>query len=170
MAGVHWGLVAEDAARWAESYSYDSVEGVTDATRRVLQESVARFIRTSGRTIGDLTADLEPYFGKERAHTIAVTETTRASAEGQRLAVAQAREYGFKMVAVWHTNRDDLVCSVCEPLDGKPESEWGGVTGPPAHDGCRCSITHRSVDLTRGESTMKPWRWRWPWQRRERPP
>lgn len=144
--GVDWGLVAEDAARWASQYSYNLVTGLTNTTRRVLQEKVTQFIREPGRTIGDLMGDLEPYFGKMRAQMIAVTETTRAFAEGEKQAVAQAREYGFRMVAIWHTNRDELVCSICASADGKPEPEWGLATGPPAHPRCRCWIGHRSVE------------------------
>jgi len=139
--GVDWALVAEDAARWASEYSYSLVTGITDTTRRVLQEKVAQWIREPGRTIGDLTADLEPYFGKMRAQMIAVTETTRAFAEGEKVAVAQAREYGFEMETIWHTNRDELVCSVCAPKDGEVTTEF-----PPAHPRCRCWITHRSVE------------------------
>lgn len=144
--GVDWSLVAEDAARWASEYSYNLVTGLTDTTRRVLQEKVTQFIREPGRTIGDLMADLEPYFGKMRAQMIAVTETTRAFAEGEKVSVAQAQAYGFRMVAIWHTNRDELVCSICAPADGKPEPEWGLATGPPAHPRCRCWVTHRSVE------------------------
>ena len=143
--GIDWGLVAEDAARWASEYSYKLVMGITDTTRRLLQEKVAQFIREPGRTIGDLTADLEPYFGKMRAEMIAVTETTRAFAEGERKTVAEWQNYGARLEAVWHTNRDELVCPVCAALDGKPESEWGGMDCP-AHPRCRCWITHRSIE------------------------
>ena len=145
--GVDWSLVAEDAAQWASQYSYNLVTNLTDTTRRVLQEKVTQFIREPGRTIGDLTKDLlEAGFSETRAQMIAVTETTRAFAEGEKLAVAQAREYGFVMVAIWHTNRDELVCQICAPADGKPEGEWGLATGPPAHPRCRCWIGHRSVE------------------------
>ena len=144
--GVDWSLVAEDAARWASEYSYNLVTGLMDTTRSVLQEKVTQFLREPGRTIGDLTKDLlEAGFSETRAQMIAVTETTRAFAEGEKLAVAQAQEYGFRMVAIWHTNRDELVCPICAPADGKPEPEWGMATGPPAHPRCRCWVTHRSV-------------------------
>jgi len=138
--GVDWSLVAEDAARWASQYSYSLVTGLTDTTRRVLQEKVALFIREPGRTIGDLMGDLEPHFGEMRAQMIAVTETTRAFAEGEKVAVAQAQEYGFVMEPIWHTNRDELVCSICAPKDGQVTIEL-----PPAHPRCRCWVTHRSV-------------------------
>jgi hypothetical protein len=41
------------------------------------------------------------------------------------------------MEAVWRTLRDEKVCTLCGPLDGKPESEWG-VDAPPRHVNCRC--------------------------------
>jgi hypothetical protein len=36
---------------------------------------------------------------------------------------------------IWMTEQDDLVCPICEPMDGE-EIDLG--SGPPAHPGCRC--------------------------------
>jgi hypothetical protein len=56
------------------------------------------------------------------------------------------------MRAYWNTSEDELVCSVCEPLDGVPENDGGGWTNPvtgetidsmPAHPYCRCFLTHK---------------------------
>jgi SPP1 gp7 family putative phage head morphogenesis protein len=141
--GVEWGLVAEQAAAWAESYTYELVRGIMDTTRQVLQRKVAEFIRTPGRTIGDLRADLAPHFGEVRAQMIAITETTRAYAQGTAFYQQALVEAGIRMVRVWHTSRDERVCPLCAPLDGKAESVWAAQfpAGPPAHVLCRCWAT-----------------------------
>ena len=141
--GVDWALVAEDAAQWASTYSYKLVTGNTDTTQRVLQESVERFIREPGRTIGDLTADLEPYFGKMRAEMISVTEATRAFSEGERLTVTEWQKYGARLQPIWNTNRDELVCDICREKGKRGEITDGEY--PPAHPRCRCWPTHRSM-------------------------
>ena len=73
---------------------------------------------------------------------IAVTEITRAAAEGVKLTQETLRSSGLSFERIWRTANDELVCPVCGPLNGKPEREWGGVE-PPAHPNCRCSATLR---------------------------
>jgi HK97 family phage portal protein len=139
-----WGLVAEQAAIWAEQYAGALVRGIMDTTLHLLRRKVAEFIRTPGRTIGDLKADLAPHFGEIRAQMIAVTETTTAYAQGTLFYQQALAEAGVKMVRVWHTSRDEAVCTaICVPLDGKPESVWRDrfPGGPPAHVNCRCWLT-----------------------------
>lgn len=142
--GISWDQAAEAAARWAERYSYELVSGVTDITKRMLQEKVALFIRETGRTIGDLSDDLEPYFGKVRADMIAVTETTRAFSQGEQETVRIAQGMGFKLVPWWNTARDENVCNLCEPK-GKQGEIKDGVF-PPEHPRCRCWPTHKWVE------------------------
>jgi hypothetical protein len=74
---------------------------------------------------------------------IAVTEITRAQSLATRYYQEYLRRAGITMVRVWRTNRDDLVCAVCGPLNGKPESAWADryPNGAPAHAGCRCTHT-----------------------------
>lgn len=141
--GADWTLVAEAAADWASAYSNELVSGITDTTRRVLQKNVERYIREPGTTLGDLKQSLEPYFGETRADMIAVTEVTRAFAQGEMEMAKIAGAVGIRLEPVWHTNRDELVCSVCAPNDGKMRSQGWTVQGPPAHPRCRCWITHR---------------------------
>lgn len=141
--GISWDQAAEAAARWAERYSYKLVTGLTDTTKRMLQEKVALFIREPGRTIGDLSADLEPYFGKIRADMIAVTETTGAFTQGELETARIAQEMGFKLVPYWHTARDELVCNLCAPRDNKVITD--GVY-PYLHPRCRCWVTHKWVE------------------------
>ena len=151
-----WGLVAEQAAAWAERYAYDLVTGIVDTTRKVVQRKVAEYVRTPGRTIGDLRADLAPHFGEIRAQMIAVTETTRAYAQGTLFYQQALAQAGVRMVRVWHTSRDEKVCPICnppgDPLEGKTEDKWPAelAGGPPAHVSCRCWTT---LTLAEGEGT-----------------
>jgi len=148
--GIDWEQANEAAMEWARTYTYDLVTGINATTRDKVSTGVQRFFADTGRTRGDLEADLAPWFGSMRAEMIAVTEVTRASAEGAISTVQIAKDSGFDMVAIWHTNRDELVCTtMCAPLDDKPEDEWAELTKglvngpPPAHPRCRCWITHR---------------------------
>jgi len=129
--------INERAARWAREYSYELVRGITDKTRAALQEKIAGFF-TDQRTLGDLRESIAPLFGPLRADLIAVTETTRASIEGEHAYQAELRQMGLQVRGIWLTNNDDRVCQICGPNHGKPISEVGT---PPGHPGCRCSET-----------------------------
>lgn len=82
----------------------------------------------------------------ERAQAIAVTEVTRAVTAGEDW----ARAFAVAVLLleppkrIWHTAGDDLVCPVCEPLDGEPEERWSVDIpfGPPAHPYCRCYLDY----------------------------
>jgi hypothetical protein len=138
-AGFEFDPTAYDAAarQWARQYSYDLVPGITARTREVVSHAITSYTEAQGMTFGDLTNLLEPAFGKDRASAIAITETTRAYAQGAQIYQGMLADEGIEMEQVWHTNADDIVCIICRPLNGKPESEWNGVT-QPAHVGCRC--------------------------------
>ena len=110
--GVDWALVNEDARDWARRYSYDLVSLLDDNSRVMLQEAVSRWIE-SGEPLDVLVDDVARIFGAERARLIAVTEATRAYAEGSFTSYEQA---GF--------NRRP------------PEADR-----PPAHPGCRCWVS-----------------------------
>jgi len=138
-------VIAGEVVDWAQRYTYDLVTGLNDNTQRLLQRVIPRFAETPGMTVGDLRDELTPAFGEARARTIATTEVTRAFAEGQRLVQQQLAQNGVNMERVWHTSADDRVCPICEPLNGKPEKEWAGIDGPPAHPNCRCWTTLRNV-------------------------
>jgi SPP1 gp7 family putative phage head morphogenesis protein len=137
-----WELANNAAADWALSYGYELVRGLLSTTRDRLQREVAEYIRNS-ETIGELTRRIASgeIFGESRARMIAVTEVTRAYAEGNRAAwkasgVIEGRE--------WRTNADELVCPVCGPLAGQvaglDENFGDGISGPPAHPRCRCWV------------------------------
>lgn len=139
--GVDWTLVAERAAEFAHDYTYELVKGIVKKTRDVVSEAIERFIRTPGETRETMEAALRPFFGDVRASRIAVTETTRAYAEGEKRVVEQAKAAGYNMRKRWNTNEDELVCPECAALDGKDPGEQD----PPLHPNCRCWITHEWV-------------------------
>ncbi len=130
--GVDWNLVNEDARKWAEEYSYELTRGINDTTRQVLRDKIAAWIE-SGEPMDALEEALAPWFGEERAQVIASTEVTRSFAEGNRQAWQAS-----KVVTgwVWKTATDDIVCDVCQPLDGTRHGLDDEM--PPAHPRCRC--------------------------------
>jgi hypothetical protein len=44
----------------------------------------------------------------------------------------------LRLLKVWHTQRDEKVCKICGPLDGKNQRFWADKyeAGPPAHPNC----------------------------------
>lgn len=134
-------IINLDAARWARQYTYELVTRLTETTRNLVSEVIATFIETPGMTQGDMELLLEPAFGPVRAEMIATTETTRAYSAATNETQKLVNESGLPMHRIWLTSGDEKVCSICGPLNEKPESEWAAQfpDGPPAHTNCRCS-------------------------------
>lgn len=149
--GIDYSLVNTAAAEFARSYVFDLLKpGIDDTTRKALRSAIADFIETPGMTIGDVMKRLP--FDEARALRVAVTEITRAFAEGNQLAGEQLkREFpDVRVVKQWLTNNDDLTCIICFPLHGqivdidKPfvHPETGAeYSNPAAHVHCRCWTT-----------------------------
>lgn len=142
--GVDWGLVNEAVRDWAKRYTYDLVSGITETSKKFLQEAEAEWIE-SGAPLDVLIDQITPMFGSVRAEMIAVTETTRVFAAGN---LATWRTSGVVKKKKWYTAEDELVCPICGPLaDTEPigiDDSWltpdGPVDGPPAHVRCRCWV------------------------------
>lgn len=124
-----------------------------NATRKALQSALEAFIQTPGMTIRDvMDAIISSVFSEDRALRVAVTEITRAYANGQQMAGdALKQEYpDVKVMKRWFTNEDEVVCTeFCVPLAGKEipveetfyEYEDVYANGnPPRHVNCRCWI------------------------------
>ena len=97
---------------------------------------------------------------KIRAETISRTESIRAASAGQQSAWEQAASKGLipnNTKRIWIITPDDLLCPICEELDGKTTGlgdsfsstvklSPGGTEQtftpqyPPAHPRCRCSV------------------------------
>jgi HK97 family phage portal protein len=134
------------AADWARTYSYELIGGLTETTRGVVSRAMQQFIEMAGMTREQLEALLRPAFGEMRASMIAVTEVTRAYSAATRMyANFLEMDAGIRMEGMWNTRNDELVCPVCGPLNGQPESVWRDAfrDGPPAHPFCRCWTTLR---------------------------
>ena len=142
-----WGWTA---ARWARKYGGKLVRGVTRTTRDRVGVAVGEWLETPGSTLGDLARQLatDHAFSPRRAKLIAITETTAAYSRGEMEAARAVEAEGlFEYEKTWLTNRDDIVCSICQPMDGVTVKGSRGVftlpngakvKGPPAHPGCRC--------------------------------
>ncbi len=88
---------------------------------------------------------------KERATTIARTETMAASSRGWDLQIEAAKDEGLldpaKWEVAWLITPDDALCPKCLTMKGarKPigglydKGEYKGTVGPPQHPNCRCS-------------------------------
>lgn len=139
--------ISSAAANWARQHTFDLVRGLTDTTNRIIRDVVATAQETPGMTLDDMVRLIEPAFGKKRAVSIAVTETTRASAAATNGLQDYYKEYGLEYERAWVTNEDELVCPVCGPLNNKRERVWRQQFpgGPPAHPNCRCFLTLRRV-------------------------
>jgi hypothetical protein len=127
---IDFALVNEQAADWARGYSFDLVKGINNTSRRQLQKIVSDFFEKN-LTIGDLKQKITTLFGPVRAQLIAVTETTRAAAQGE---LALAKELGVREGTIQHP---------------------GGAIydSPPAHVGCRCYVNYEWD----GERLVRRW-------------
>jgi SPP1 gp7 family putative phage head morphogenesis protein len=134
-----WTLAHGQAADWASRYSFDLVNGINQTTQARLQTAVNDWFREA-TTIGDLQKELAPLFGKQRAQTIATTETTRAAYQGS---VAGYKQSGVVNQVEWVTVNDEKVCSICGPLDEQRaplDGTFEGGYSVPAHPNCRCFV------------------------------
>lgn len=137
--GIDWTGINRFALEFARTYAFDLIRGIDQVSRDRVSSAVDAFIETPGFTMRDLQ-DMLP-FSEQRSRTIAVTETTRAYAQGQQMAANELKEQfpDVRVVKTWYTNNDDKVCQICAPLDGKevPYNEtFDGTDNPPAHVNC----------------------------------
>lgn len=141
---VDWGLADREAARWARQYSFELVKGINDTTAQRLQVAVSEAIE-NGEGVYDLGRRLrgvDGAFGANRADAIAITETTRAHAQGQITSAQTAGAYGTE----WMTANDEIVrkCPICWPNHEQVRAFGdpfpSGHTEPPGHPRCRCYI------------------------------
>jgi len=159
-------IINQEALRWAREFSTSWAQGLTETTRKQLQEAMAAFIQTPGMTIGDVTSLIEPAFGPVRAEMIAATEVTRAySMATNNTQEMMGREVpDLVTTRVNNTMQDELVCQICGPLEGAPESEWPDPSGPPWHPRCRCSSSIRfdtpeqlAAEFTARQTAREDW-------------
>lgn len=133
--GLDWGVVNEAAIKWARAYTYELVNGITDTSAKFLQEAVSEW-SASGRPLDELIDLLEPMFGEVRAEMIAVSEVTRAFAEGNLSAWTAS---GVVDEADIMTAEDEAVCPICGEAAGNGPYSLETARGLlPLHVRCRC--------------------------------
>lgn len=130
--GVDWSLVNEAASTWANTYGFDLVRGINDTSRRATSSAVSAYF-DQGLTMGQLRQRLGRIYSPVRAEMIATTEVTRAASEGEQGVVNEIAREGIRMVPIWQTNNDALVCPICGPKHGKEITDG---QYPPAHPRC----------------------------------
>lgn len=88
---------------------------------------------------------------KNRAETIARTETIRSSNQGQLETWDQAMGKGLidadSARKLWIVTPDDRICDICAEMDGVSvpydesfQTDDGEIDAPPLHPNCRCSV------------------------------
>lgn len=157
--GVDWALVNEGAVTFARDYTFELVKGVNRTSQNTLQKAIAAYFERDPdvRNIGDLQRSISHLYGPTRAEAIAVTEITRAAAEGEYQIAKDLRAQGVDMVARWITNNDEIVrkCPICWPLHKRKSDGLDALDNPywihpnngnqyqhPAHPRCRCWPAH----------------------------
>lgn len=146
--GLDYTLVNDKALLWSRDYAYDlisrSTGGIDKTTRDLVSNAISRFVDTPGFSIGDVMRELEAVFSMDRARMIAVTETTRAFAEGQQMVANElhAQFPDVRVTKTWFTNNDDRVCQICGPVHNEEvdydKNFSNGLFNPPGHPRCRC--------------------------------
>lgn len=136
------------AARIAEKVGLD--ERYSIAVENFRDRMVA-----NGAPKGDIKTATGAYVSRLRMHramVIARYEVAKALADAQRLLWAQQQQDGDVSryaVRVWRLHKDERLCKVCRPLNGRRASirsnnegyfikGLGRVEGPPIHPQCRC--------------------------------
>lgn len=139
--GLDLDLVNTAAANWAQSYTYELVNNLTTTRIGKLQQYISDYYK-QGLTIGDLEAKLQPWFHGRNAARIAITEVTRAAANGELATSNSIMQQTPEIVIdqVWQTSNDEMVCPICGPRHNKVvrDGEY-----PPAHPNCRCWLTQK---------------------------
>ena len=154
--GIDWAAPNVNAMAWAKQYTFDLVRGLEDTTKTQVAKNIANLQRDVSAffgkptTLGQLRGQIGKYIpdwedrlghvwaSPVRAEMIAITETTRASVEGQADSVAYLKDYGIEMVAVFQTSNDEHVCRICGPLN---EKRVEPKDYPPLHPRCRCGVS-----------------------------
>ena len=145
--GIEWSLIHERAVTWVQQYTFDMVRDINQTSRSALQKAVSAYFER-GQTIGELEQSISGLFGPVRASMIAVTEVTRASVQGELAIAKELSAAGIDLIHIWRTNRDEITCALCAPLDGKKQGD-GWSDPPPRHVRCRCWL---STEINKAKS------------------
>jgi len=147
-SGVNWDLVNQRAVDWARRYGTDLSGQLVDTRKKMLGDAIGDYLENKIDRDG-LFNRANRIYGPAKGEEIAITEVTRAAVEGERVLVDELTGQGVMLRKVWLTARDDYVCPICEPLDGKKADGLGfdalfdgRYENPPAHTRCRCGVRY----------------------------
>lgn len=148
----------------ASSQANETASSTTNTLRDRLNRKMQDQALTGPGAVGKTTTTgvdtaLNDVFTKARRETISIDTTTQGISGGQRGAAERARgggeganttaSGGTTIDLIWRTEKDNLVCPRCSPLEGTTEDVWGLVfpngPGPEAHPNCRCSLEVKVV-------------------------
>ena len=141
------------AEAFMREHGADLVTKINETTREDLKVLLSEAIDEGWSYTQTAKAIVEEFegFSKERAKTIAVTESAFAYEGGQRQMAAALQDAGLEMEKSWIA--EDTACDICAenadrewiPEDEDFEGSDGDVDGPPGHVRCRCaSLTRRA--------------------------
>jgi len=133
----------QGAIDWAKEHGATLVKGMDEETKKRLAHTIADSIEHK-RGIPGLTRDIRNTFGdmsKYRSELIARTETASALSQASLDTMADMGIDGKE----WVTAGDDLVSDEClgneaEGVIPVGQAFSGGVSGPPQHPDCRCTV------------------------------
>lgn len=149
----------------AQAIAAESARSSMQSAKEVVTAS-GELIRTG--TAADVESVLVSAIGPDRDAVTAATTTTLAQTEGTNATAIVLEPAGYNLVTRWVTERDNRVCPVCRPLNGKVPDLWGLVLdnlvapggvrasaevvkngGPPAHPNCRCYLRTQAEPAAR---------------------
>ena len=132
---INFDLVNQEVLDFAGQFTNEWWERTASTTRDAMRTAIKNNIAT-GAPLSSLENSLTPLFGRNRAQTIASTETTRMFAEGNRRGYRSA---GIGKVE-FQTVRDSRVDPICDALQGQELDINDTSRFPPLHPRCRCWI------------------------------
>jgi HK97 family phage portal protein len=149
--GREIGVTATDATNdrvvdWLVDYVPMTTRQIDATTAERIKKVIDVYRQTPGMTAEDVAGMLRPSVDPARALMIARTEIVRSQTQANVIYKDYLAERGLNYERVWITERDDITCPICGPLDGKKEVDWGDIGGPPAHPNCRCATALRLVN------------------------
>jgi SPP1 gp7 family putative phage head morphogenesis protein len=138
------------------SRAYTDLKGVTQTMstqmNRILTDSIIQG-RGPKETARELSKAVDG-IGRNRALTIARTETIRAHADGQLEALKNLGVEEVGVMVEWSSASDDLVCGQCADMDGAVMPIASASAIIPLHPNCRCCWIPANVGE---EKARKAW-------------
>lgn len=153
------GPEAEAKLRLLATRAYSQLEGVTAQMDAEMSRILATGLASGSgpNEIAKQLTDSVDKLKRNRANTIARTETIHAHNEGQLDSFAAMNVQEVGVMAEWNTAHDGKVCALCRPLEGvvMTVDEARGLI--PRHPNCRCAWLPADVGEVDGGTTKSVW-------------